>query len=294
MTFRKQKEITGHAAAVYACVAKGNLIYSGSADKFVARWRIDEGIQDKFSIRFEQSIYALELVDPNILAVGLSDGGLHFFDIDTRKELKYFTQHTAAIFSIKCNPTKEHIYVGDAEGNLSIWDFQFNLLIYLPLNCGKIRSIDVSKDGGQFVLACQDGTIRLFETEFFNEIKTLVAHENGATVVLFHPLNEKQLISGGKDALLKRWNLETEEILQTVVAHTFAVYAIVSLQNGEILMTASRDKNVKVWKSEDLEFIKRLDFKEGGHRHSVNALAKIDEQTVVSCSDDKRLIIWEE
>ena len=292
MTFRKQKEISGHASAVYTCVAKDNHLYSGSSDKFVARWLLDQGIQDKFAIRFEQSIYALELIGDATLAVGLADGGLHFFDLESRKELHYFTQHTAGIFSIKYNHKKHQIYVGDAEGNFSIWDDQYKQLIYLPLNCGKIRSIAVSENGNQFALACQDETIRVFETEFFNELKTITAHENGATSVLFNPLDNNQIISGGKDALLKVWNLDSEECLKTVVAHTFAIYDIVSVESGQKIITASRDKNIKVWETEGLEFVKRLDFKEGGHRHSVNALAKIDEQTVASCSDDKRLIVW--
>ena len=293
MDFRKQKEITGHASAVYTCVSDGIFIYSGSSDKFVTRWLKEEGIQDKFAIRFEQSVYALDLINGNVLAVGLADGSLYFFELESRKELHYFTQHTVGIFSIKYNSKEQQIYVGDADGNLSIWSDQFKLLVYLPLNCGKIRSIALSPDRSRFALACQDGTIRIFETEFFNEIKTFDAHENGATSVLFDPLNGNRLISGGKDALLKDWNIDTGKCINTVVAHTFAIYDIVSIMNGQFLVTASRDKNVKIWNSKDLEFVKRMDVKEGGHRHSVNALAKIDERMVVSCSDDKRLIIWE-
>ncbi|MDX2361640.1 MAG: hypothetical protein QNK23_12605 [Crocinitomicaceae bacterium] len=292
MSFRKQKEISGHAAAVYTCIAQNDHIYSGSADKHVARWLIDEGIQDKFAIRFEQSIYALEFIGKEVLAVGLADGGLHFFNLETKEELKFFVQHTKGIFSIRYNATKGQIYVGDADGNLSVWSDQLELIIYLPLDCGKIRSIDVSGSGEHFVLACQDETIRIFETEHFNELHTMVAHENGATSVLFHPTNMDQLITGGKDALLKLWNWKSEELLKTIVAHTFSIYEIISMDNGNRVVTASRDKNVKVWDS-NLEFIKRLDFKEGGHRHSVNALAKLNEKEFVSCSDDKKLIVWE-
>lgn len=290
--FRKRKEIAGHGAAVYCCAARGNHIYSGSADKFLARWLVDEGIQDKFAIRFEQPVYALELLEEAFILVGLANGDFHVFDAAERKEVKYFTQHRTGIFAIRYNPEKEHIYVADAEGNLSVWNRQFELLVYLPLDCGKIRRIAVSEDGGHFALACQDGTLRVFETGFFNEVHTIRAHENGTTAVLFHPLNPSLLVSGGKDALLKVWNWHTEECLVNVAAHTFAIYDVVAVNQGEQLLTASRDKNVKVWNSRNLDFLKRLDSKEGGHRHSVNALAVLSDREVVSCSDDKRLIIW--
>lgn len=294
MPFIKQKEITGHTAAVYACTFSDVYVYSGSADKYVARWILDEGTQDKFAIKFDHAIYSIALLENGLFAAGLSDGALHFFDLSSRKELKYFTQHTKAIFSINYNRHKKHVYVGDADGNLSVWNSKtLDLLIYIPLDCGKIRSCTISEKGDNFAIACQDGTIRIFETDSFNEVNTFNAHENGTTSVLFHPTESNWLISGGKDALLKMWHWQREEELASVVAHTFSIYDIISIKNGESIITASRDKNIKVWNSKDLGFIKRLDARAGGHRHSVNALSKINETTFVSCSDDKRIIVWE-
>ncbi len=294
MSFRKQKEISGHAGAIYCCVANKEFIYTGSADKYVTRWKIDEGIQDKFAIKFKHSIYALCLVNESTLVVGLANGALHFFDLDSRIETKFYTQHTQAIFSIKHNSSKGHIYVTDADGNLSVWaEKGEKLVIYLPLDCGKVRSIDVDRNGEHFVLACQDGTIRIFEAEYFNEIITLDAHKGGASSVLFHPLNEGELISGGRDARMKHWNWRSEKELFSVVAHTFAIYSLASIKNGKYIISASRDKHVKVWNA-DLSIVKRLDLKAGGHRHSVNDLVSISDTNFATCSDDKRVIIWEE
>ena len=294
MSFIKQKEITGHAGEVYTCASSDGYVYSGSTDKYVTRWLLDEGVQDKFAIKFDHAIYSIALLENDILVAGLSDGALHFFDLSSRKEIKYFTQHTKAIFSIKYNHHRKHVYVGDADGNLSVWNSENpELIINIPIGCGKIRSCSVSDKGEHFALACQDGTIRIFETEHFNELKTFDAHEKGVTSVLFHPNDTRLLISGGKDALLKLWNWNKQEELISVVAHTFSVYDIISVKNGGLIITSSRDKNIKVWNSEDLGFVKRLDAKIGGHRHSVNALSKIDEKTFVSCSDDKRIIVWE-
>lgn len=291
--FSKKQEIIGHSAAVYALIANTDFVYSGSADNYVARWLTATGEQDKFAIKFEQSVYALEFFGDNFLAVGLADGGLHIFDLENRTELKYFTQHTKAIFSIAYNAPKQQLYVSDAEGNLSVWTTNsLELLIYIPLDCGKIRSMAVTSTGDHFVLACQDGNLRILETEFFNEVQTINAHKDGATAVLFHPTNEDLLISGGKDALIKIWNWKEEGLVETIVAHNYAVYDLVSIHEGKQFVSASRDKTIKVWNSSDFSFVQRLESKNGGHRHSVNALAKIDEERFVSCSDDKRIILW--
>lgn len=292
MLFQKEKEIQGHAGAIYACAVESNFLYSGSADNYTARWLLDQGIQDKFAIRFEQSVYALELVGSEILAVGLADGGFHLFNIRERKELHYFVQHTKAIFSIRYNSIKNQIYVGDADGNLSIWDSEtYKLLIYLTLDAGKIRDIAVDKTGEFFAIACQDGTIRQFDTNYFNELNTVSSHEGGATSVLYHPKKDKLLISGGKDAHLRLWDLSSEKLLKEVPAHNFAIYSIISVNQGDTLVSGSRDKTIKLWTA-DLDFVQRLDLKEGGHKHSVNKVRKMDESHFVSVSDDKRMIIW--
>ena len=295
MKFSKEKEIVGHSGAIYSIATNGVSIYSASADKYVVRWKLKDGSQDTFAINFEYSIYTIELIGNEFLIAGLSSGDLHIFNLNEKKEIKFYQQHKQAVFSIKYNAQKKQFYVGDAEGNLSVWDSQsLELIIYLPLDCGKIRSIAINPSGNKFVIACQDGFIRVFETDYFNEIHSMNAHENGATAVLFHPKKEELIISGGKDALLKIWSWVEEIEIQKIVAHTFAIYDILSLKNGGCIATASRDKNIKIWSFEKdlLKIEQRLDLKSGGHRHSVNALAKISEEQFLSCSDDKKMIVW--
>jgi len=110
--------------------------------------------------------------------------------------------------------------------------------------------------------------------------------------VIFHPVISNQIITGGKGALIKVWDIETGEQLNEIIAHTFSVYRLLSLNNGRTIISASKDKNIKVW-DDKLNFIKRIDYKEGGHRHSVNDIVKLNENSFASCSDDRRIIIWD-
>lgn len=290
MIFKKHLEIREHAAAVFALAWDGTFLYSGSADKHVTRWDITTGQQDNFAIKFEQSVYSLEIVD-NFLIVGLSDGAIHVFDLIERKEIKHFTQHRKAIFSIRHNDLLKQIYIGDADGNLSIWNSEtFDQIIYLPLDCGKIRDIKINKDGTLFALACQDSTVRLFESKRFNEIVTLEAHEGGANSILFHPTKTETIISGGKDARIKVWDFGSQECKKNVPAHNFAVYGLVSI-GSETLVSISRDKTIKIWDL-DLNILKRIESKDKGHTHSVNDIVQIGDTSFVTGSDDRRIIYW--
>jgi WD40 repeat protein len=290
--YRKSKEFKGHSGAVYSLAYDGSFLYSGAADGFVARWNLQLGTQDKFSIKLPAPVYSIALIQDNqLLVVGLATGAIHVFDIQKRIEVKFFTQHIKAIFAISENKLTNHFYVGDADGNLSVWDsLTLELVIYLPLDCGKIRRINVNESGTKFALAGQDGNIRVFETLGFNEINTIFAHENGASALLF--LNENELISGGKDALLKRWDLMNNKCLSSIPAHNFVLYDFIYVAGRENVVSASRDKSMKIWNPKDLSFQYKIDTKEGGHRHSVNCLINLESNSFASTGDDKRIIIW--
>jgi WD40 repeat protein len=292
--FHKFKEFSGHGAGIYSLAFDGQFIYSASADHYVARWNIETGEQDRFAIKFDFPVYSIALLKQNtMLAVGLSSGDLHLFDLINRVEVKFYKQHTKALFCIVENSEKQQFYTADADGNLAIWDsLNLDLLLYLPLDCGKIRRISVDASGEHFALACQDGTIRIFETSFFNEIHTFEAHEGGTTAIVFNPLNENELFSGGKDAHISHWNWREENRLKSIPAHNFVVYDLKIMPSTNYLISASRDKTVKLWGLNDLSSIQRLDIKQKGHRHSVNVLQEINEITFVSASDDKRICYW--
>lgn len=295
MIFQKLKEFIGHAAGVYSLASDGSYIYSASADKYVARWNISNGEQDKFAVKFENPVYSICLAKNNqLLIAGLANGNMHVFDLEKRTEIKFFTQHIKAVFVVAENKLKDQFYSADADGNLAIWDSeQLSLLLYLPLNCGKIRRITVSKNGEYFAIASQDGKVRIFDTLFFNEVNSFNAHIGGATAVLFHPKNLDLIITGGKDAMMKLWNWKTGDLNKEIPAHNYVIYDIVALNNGANFITGSRDKTIKVWNTETMTFLQRLDVKSGGHKHSVNCLVKLNEECFSSGSDDKRIIVWE-
>lgn len=291
----KVREIVGHVASIYSIDGHKDLVYTASGDHFVARWNIESGLQDAFSIKAEKAVYALKLISSQtILAFGTNSGSIHVVDIEDKKEIRHFIQHKSAVFCIQENEFKNQVYSTDADGNLAVWKKDtWDLLLFIPLDCGKIRSIAVSSNGEQIYLACQDGNIRIFETNGFNEIANFFAHENGTNSLAIFPTNSNFLISGGKDGYLRVWNLIDFSVQIEIPAHNFAVYQILFINEGKTIVTSSRDKSIKIWNARDCSFIQKIERKHYGHSHAVNDLWKKDENHFVSVGDDKRIILWQ-
>ena len=290
----KIKQIVGHVASIYSIDGFNDQVYTSSGDHFVARWNIESGTQDAFSIKAERAIYCLRLIaDQSILAFGTNSGSIHVIDIENRKEIRHFVQHKSALFCIQENKFKNQVYSADADGNLAVWKTDtWDLLLFIPLDCGKIRSIIASDNGEHIYLACQDGNIRIFETNGFNEVANFFAHENGANSLAIFPTNPKFLISGGKDGYLRVWDLTDFSVQLEIPAHNYAVYQIIFINDGKNFVTSSRDKSIKIWNAKDCSFIQKIERKDGGHSHAVNDLWKKDENHFVSVGDDKRIILW--
>jgi WD40 repeat protein len=291
--FQKISECSGHSSGIYAVVVFDQKVYSASADGFVARWNIALGTQDKFAINIGKPVYSLMVsATGDFLMAGTNAGDLYVFDLEKRCEIKHFVQHQIAIFSIVENLHKTAFYSSDADGNIAVWDAKtLDLKLFLPLGCGKIRRMSVSSDGAFLAIGGQDGFVRVLDTNFYNEISSFYAHQDGVSAVLFHPTRREYLYSGGKDAILRLWDWKSGTMKKEIPAHNFVVYDILSMPESSHIVSASRDKSIKLW-TEDLNFVERIDLREGGHRHSVNSLVRYSKNQLVSASDDKRIIAW--
>lgn len=288
-------ELTGHAGAIYDLTGKGNFVYSASGDHFVARWDLKNQKQDTFSIRASDAIYSIALLnDEKHLIFGTSKGAVHLIDLLDKKEIKCIEFHKVALFSITENPTKKQIYLGDAAGNLSVWNSEtWNLLVSIPFDCGKIRSIRVDETNNLLFVSCQDGKTRILDIDTFNEIQALNGHETGVNCGAIFPLKKDFFASGGKDGYVRIWNWKQGKQLLEIPAHNFGIYQIEFLNNGQNMITISRDKSIKLWDANELKVIQKIERKHKGHSHAVNAIYKINEFEFVSAGDDKRIIYWD-
>jgi WD40 repeat protein len=285
------KSISGHSGAIYDIAAVDNYVYTTSADRFVVRWNIEKGLQDNFAVKLDHSAFNIALDDNRKqLIIGNSKGGIHCIDLESREEVRYITQHKSSIFALTYDKYKNVFYSGDQDGYFCAWDAKsMKLLITLPFDCGKIRQICVEEGGGHIAICGHDGKLRILETEFFNEIQCLSVNKQGVNTAVF---NGESIVVGGKDAHITRWNWREGKLLKSIPAHNYAVYDLAITNNSQQLISVSFDKTIKCWSFPELDIIQRVEFKNDGHRHTVNRIAKIDDDTIATVSDDALIKLW--
>lgn len=282
----KHLVLKGHSAPIYAVTSDLNYIYSSSGDKIVTRWNKVSGEQDSFVVRLDEPAYSIAIYG-DLLFIGTTKGTLYAINTSNKSVVWERNLFGFPIFSIEINTDLKQIYVGDAEGNLIVFNSSGDKLISLPLNCGKIRVL-LSKRN-QLYVGSNSGKLIVFDELNFNQINQF-DFETGISC-LFINEKEKNCHIGLKNAHLYSINIQNGQILKKLPLHHQTIYGIELF--GSILVTVSMDKTMKFWDINSFNPLKRIDLKEGGHSRSINGIYKLNECEFVTFSDDKTLVLWQ-
>ena len=151
-----------------------------------------------------------------------------------------------------------------------------------------VTSVSISPDGKTLASGSADNTIKLWNLETGEEIRTLKYNE-GVWEVSISP-DGKTLAFIIGDNTIKLWNLETGEEIRTFQGHDDNFINDISISpDGQTLASSSWDKTIKLWNLETGKEIHTLE----GHGNVVGRVSiSPDGQTLASGSWDKTIKLW--
>ncbi|MFM6628134.1 MAG: WD40 repeat domain-containing protein, partial [Microcystis panniformis] len=151
-----------------------------------------------------------------------------------------------------------------------------------------VTSVNFSRDGKTLVSGSNDKTIKLWNVETGQEIRTLKGHDDFVQSVNFSP-DGKTLVNGSWDNTIKLWNVETGKEIRTLRGHGSFVNSVNFSPDGKTLVSGSNDNTIKLWNGSTGQEIRTLKGHEGPVK-SVNFSP--DGKTLVSGSEDKTIKLW--
>ena len=291
----KLYDFKGHRNSVYALEYSNsnNKFFSAGGDGLVAGWNLDHPDQGELIARVPNSVYALHhLADRNCLVVGHNKDGIHFIDVTQKKEVASLQLTTNSIFDIKSDGKNLIVAVGD--GSVYIVNIQSVKPLKRITQSGEsARCIAVHPNKEEFAVGYSDNHIRVFSLTDFSMKHEWLAHNNSVFSLLYSP-DGLMLISGSRDAKLKRWEASHQyRPVQEVAAHLYAINNMAFSPDYKHFVTCSMDKSIKVWNAEDMKLLKVIDrARHAGHATSVNKVLWLSDHRIASGSDDRNIAIW--
>ena len=107
-------------------------------------------------------------------------------------------------------------------------------------------SVAFSPDGRQLASGSWDTTVRLWDVETGQPVRTLAGHTWWMWSVAFAP-DGRLLASGAGDGTICLWDVETGQPVRTLAGHTFLVSGVAFAPNGRLLASGSWDGTIRLW-----------------------------------------------
>ncbi|MGB0385736.1 MAG: protein kinase domain-containing protein [Ardenticatenaceae bacterium] len=207
--------------------------------------------------------------------------------------LNQITDHTNGMTSVAISDSGEFVASGSYDERVRVWRLSDNTQLYrLGDHSGHVTSVAFSGDvSGQEIpflaSGSRDQTVLIWQGEEI--INTLKGHEGEIMSVDFTTTEQRTIASGSKDRTVRLWR--SEALLHTLEGHSEEVTSVAFSQDGQIVISGSKDKHVKVWQVEDGSLLYAL----GEHSDKVESVAIAQNgQLIAAGLKDGTIAIWQQ
>ncbi len=293
----KIAQLTGHRAAIFALTPgrEPHLFYSGAGEGWVASWDLTNPENGQLVAQIETNIFALHYIaDQHLLVAGNMNGGVHWIDLNDPAKTKNIAHHKKGVFKVL--EYKDAIFTAGGSGMLTKWSKKERRAVEsLQLSAKSLRSLILDAENQLLVVGSSDASIYWVDPEGMGVRHFIPNAHNNSVFALGMVQSTRQVASGSRDAHLTIWDRQLPAKKQkTIPAHLFTINDIAFHPEAPLMATASRDKTIKIWDTQNFKLLKVLDFeKYKGHLNSVNKLLwSTYKNHLISASDDRSIIIW--
>ena len=283
--------LPAHKDCIYTCLKLTDTTFlTAGGDGLLLKWDLADTTSAHSIAKTDSSIYFLEKIDENTIVIGTNSGALYLINLKNKSVIAELEIKKGIFTGYKQG---DYLYIGLADGELvKISLLTFRILYRKTISSGHIRKLSVIPKAQTLVAATSANEIIFIEDDL---VKHLINNAHNDSVFSLFALDQHLLISGGKDAILKLWDLKSYQTIIEVPAHLFAINDITQIKSNNRIITASRDKSIKIWDPETLLLEKVMDRSKHSmaSSHSVNKLTMLNSKNLVSVGDDRIVRVYE-
>jgi WD40 repeat protein len=296
--------LEGHEDSV-RCIAvysNGKMAVSGSDDTTLRIWDLTEGVKRGDPLKgHESSVRCVAITSSGEKCIsGSIDGTLRVWDISDPLKAKCIgtLRHNDMVNAVAITHDGKMVLSGSARGTIKVWSLESmedKPIALLEGHADAVLSVAVSPDDSRAVSGSYDNTLRIWNLKDIcnpsgKAMGTLAGHANCVRAVGFS--NDEIVLSVSDDETFKIWSLNKLGTVQERKCHTDWINVIDVIPDAKRAISASDDKILKIWDSQNGKWIRDLK----DHKLPVRAMSGfIDENgdtCIVSGSYDTSLKIW--
>lgn len=257
---------------------------SAGADGMLVQWNIKDPSQGVLLVNAEEPIYSLIKFE-EYLILGLKSGKIYCHHLQNSQESKLIDLGKNSIYSA-CTFNKK-LLIGAANGILYELDNQLRLKKKVQAGSEPIRSM--MGDGNGLYVGATGGMLFKLSVKM-DIIEQTKADE--ATIFSICKVNNT-IITGSRNALIKQWDKNLKPIGNPIQAHLHQVKYLAHNNKLNLIGSCSMDKSIRFWDDKSFDLVKVINHeKHEAHTSSINCGLWFNENTFISCSDDRKIFAF--
>lgn len=279
----------GHTQGVSQIKVIADKLYSASSDKTTRIWNITERKLEFTSPSSAYSLNALDVHTSQKFAIWADFNKLIVWNLEnSRKHFGLEGHLKENIKSVLFSPNGKYIISASKDGSIKFWDIK-NMCESQKLEGCKAAAIVgcTNKEKNLIYFGLEDGSFSVYDTEH-----ALLLNQQshvGAIRSIGHNSKYNLLVTGGRDKVIKVWDMSTNFLIQTLEGHTDIIRCLLFDQKEEILVSGSWDKTIKLWDIHSYTMLQEFT----SHTSSVMSLTLSHENILISGSGDKLIKFWD-
>jgi WD40 repeat protein/uncharacterized caspase-like protein/energy-coupling factor transporter ATP-binding protein EcfA2 len=229
----------------------GKLIASGSWDKTIKLWRVNDGNLITTLTGHQDGVNSIVFTPDNqFLISGSEDKTVKIWQTNNNQTepIETLTGHTDSVKAVAISPDGKLIASGSYDNTIKIWNLSGNLLETLEGHNLAISYLQFSPNGKLLASASWDNTIKLWQVESGENINStplysLTGHQEGVTSLVF-TADSNILASGSSDRTIKLWQTKNGNLLKTLQGNSAQINSLTLDNHNQTLISADEQQGL--------------------------------------------------
>jgi WD40 repeat protein len=271
-TREQVRTFAGHTAPVVdlALTPDGKTLVTGSWDSTAIVWDLKSG--DKRQRLEHPSVVETVAVsaDGRQVLTGSTDKIARLWQTADGTLARSFAGHDDGILAADFVPGGKQIVTAGLDGTARLWLIDTGRELHKWLADGEpVEALACAPDGRRVAVAGGDAVVRIFNTGDGSEVSRLGGMAGVAVVALSK--DGKLLVTGGGglQPTVRVWNPLDCAHVRLLQGHTSDVVSVAIADDGQHILTGSRDRTARIWNVSDGRQLHCLE----GHNYGVTAVA---------------------
>ncbi|MGB7439821.1 MAG: serine/threonine-protein kinase [Coleofasciculaceae cyanobacterium] len=287
---RFYRTLSGHLDIVKSIAVSpdGQIIASGSYDKTIKLWKLNNGELLHTIDGHKQRVTCVAISpDSRTLVSSSEDTTIKLWTLGSGKLKKTLVGHSGRVRCIAFSPNGQ-ILISCSGMEVKLWAvLTGRLLSTLEGHSHSIRLVAFSPDGKNCVIGGLDGSLELWNPHLGKRLHSFSGHADAITSVVFSP--DGQTIASGRNKTIELWNCDTGERLRSFSGQSSGAMSVAFSPDGKTL-AGGNGKNIELWHLPSRKRLCNL----SRHSKPIQAIAfSPDGRILVSGGHDKTIKIWQ-